>query len=138
MKADLSVYISFGGQARGALVHYQAALGGELELETFGKWGIPTEPGHEDDIVYGVLRNDHGFVIRATDRPLQDGPVQQGTAFAVCLNGEERDLLTGCWGGLATEGTIIEPLATTAWGDLNGVLRDAYGIIWIFNIGSSR
>jgi PhnB protein len=138
VQADLSVYISFDGRARQALAFYQAALGGELELETFGAWNIPTDPGHEDDIVYGVLRTDNGFVIRATDRPLQDGPVRQGTAFAVCLNGEEQDLLTDCWKGLAADATVVEPLSATEWGDLNGSLRDPYGVIWIFNIGASR
>jgi PhnB protein len=139
MKADLSVYISFDGQARQALTYYQSAIGGKLDLETFGMHAMATSPADEEKILYGVLRNEQGFVIRGTDRPLQDGPSEKGTAFAVCLNGEEHDLLTGCWEGLATKGTtVIQPLRETPWGDLNGVLRDPYGILWIFNIGSSE
>lgn len=137
MKADLSVYLSFDGKSRQALTYYQAALGGELELETFGAWNIPTAPGHEDDLIYGVLRTENGFVVRATDRPLHDGPVPHGTS-AVCLNGEEEDLLTACWKGLAAEATILEPLAATSWGDLHGSLRDSYGVLWVVNIEGSR
>ena len=139
MKADLSVYISFDGQARQALTYYQCALGGDLDLETYGKFGMAATPADEEKILYGVLRNNHGFVIRGTDRALQDGPTENGTAFAVCLNGEERGLLSGCWEGLAGKGsTVVQPLGETPWGDLNGVLCDPFGILWIVNIGASK
>lgn len=139
MKADLSVYISFDGQARQALTYYQSALGGDLDLETYGAYGLADTPADEERILYGVLRNAHGFVIRGTDRALSDGPTATGTAFAVCLNGEEHELLTGCWEALASaEATVVEPLEETPWGDLNGVLRDPFGIMWIVNIGASQ
>ena len=75
MKADLSAYITFEGRAREALEHYQTALGGKVLIETFRKWGIPTAPGHEDDVVYGVLRTDDGFVLRVKDLPLDEQPI---------------------------------------------------------------
>ena len=81
MKADLSAYITFEGRAREALEHYQTALGGKVLIETFRKWGIPTAPGHEDDVVYGVLRTDDGFVLRVKDRASDEEPVEQGTAW---------------------------------------------------------
>ena len=100
MKADLSAYITFEGRAREALEHYQTALGGKVLIETFRKWGIPTAPGHEDDVVYGVLRTDDGFVLRVKDRASDEEPVEQGTAWALCLNGEEAERLTACWNAL--------------------------------------
>lgn len=137
MKADLSVYISFGGSAREALTHYNAVLGGDLELVTYGELGAGSGPD-DDHIMYGVLRTPTGFVLRGTDRPLQeDAAIERGTAFAVCLNGEEGDLLTGVWERLAETATVESPLETTPWGDANGVLVDPFGIRWIMNIGSS-
>ena len=138
MKADLSAYITFEGRAREALEHYQTALGGKVLIETFRKWGIPTAPGHEDDVVYGVLRTDDGFVLRVKDRASDEEPVEQGTAWALCLNGEEAERLTACWNALTAGATIIEPLGETPWGDLNGALIDAFGIRWAVNIGSSE
>ncbi|WP_103062404.1 VOC family protein [Actinomyces qiguomingii] len=137
MKADLSAYISFAGRARQALTYYRDALGGELDIETFAAWEVPAAPGHEQDVLYGVLRTSDGFVLRATDRPLSDEPVRTGTAVALCLNGEERELLVNCWDGLARQAEIVEPLEETPWGDLNGVLVDPFGLRWIFNIGAS-
>jgi len=119
MKADLSAYITFEGRAREALEHYQTALGGKVLIETFRKWGIPTAPGHEDDVVYGVLRTDDGFVLRVKDRASDEQPVSQGTAWALCLNGEEAERLTACWNGLSAGATIVEPLGQTPWGDRN-------------------
>lgn len=137
MKADLSIYISFDGQAREALTRYHTVFGGDLELETYGTWGLARDPADADRVVYGVLRSPEGFVLRATDRPLQPGPIERGTAFAVCVNGEERDLLTARWEALAVGSQVIQPLAETPWGDLNGCLQDPYGVLWVFNIGSS-
>ena len=118
--------------------HYQTALGGKVLIETFRKWGIPTAPGHEDDVVYGVLRTDDGFVLRVKDRASDEEPVEQGTAWALCLNGEEAERLTACWNALTEGATIIEPLQEMPWGDLNGALIDAFGIRWSVNIGSSE
>ena len=138
MKADLSAYITFEGRAREALEHYQTALGGKVLIETFRKWGIPTAPGHENDVVYGVLRTDDGFVLRVKDRASDEEPVEQGTAWALCLNGEEAERLTAFWNALTEGATIIEPLQEMPWGDLNGALIDAFGIRWAVNIGSSE
>ena len=138
MKADLSAYITFEGRAREALEHYQTALGGKVLIETFRKWEIPTAPGHENDVVYGVLRTDDGFVLRVKDRASDEEPVEQGTAWALCLNGEEVERLTACWNALAEGATIIEPLQEMPWGDLNGALIDVFGIRWSVNIGSSE
>ena len=138
MKADLSAYITFEGRAREALEHYQTALGGKVLIETFRKYEIPTAPGHEDDVVYGVLRTDDGFVLRVKDLPLDEQPISQGSAWALCLNGEEAERLTACWNGLTVGATIIEPLKTTPWGDLNGVLIDPFGVTWVVNIGDSE
>ena len=138
MKADLSAYITFEGRAREALEHYQTALGGKVLIETFRKYEIPTAPGHEDDVVYGVLRTDDGFVLRIKDRASDEEPVEQGTAWALCLNGEEAERLTACWNALTEGATIIEPLQEMPWGDLNGALIDAFGIRWSVNIGSSE
>ena len=138
MKADLSAYITFEGRAREALEHYQTALGGKVLIETFRKYEIPTAPGHEDDVVYGVLRTDDGFVLRVKDRASDEEPVEQGTAWALCLNGEEAERLTACWNALTEGATIIEPLQEMPWGDLNGALIDVFGIRWSVNIGSSE
>ena len=138
MKADLSAYISFEGRAREALEHYRTALGGKVLIETFRTWGIPNAPGHEDDVVYGVLRTDDGFVLRVKDRASDEEPVEQGTAWALCLNGEEAERLTACWNALTEGATIIEPPQEMPWGDLNGALIDVFGIRWSFNIGSSE
>jgi hypothetical protein len=56
-KADLSVYIGFDGQARQALTYHQGALGGDLELETFGAYGMAPVPADEEKILYGVPRD---------------------------------------------------------------------------------
>ena len=44
MASTLNPYISFRDNAREAMEFYQAALGGDLESNTFGEYGDPDAP----------------------------------------------------------------------------------------------
>lgn len=138
MATDLSSYINFGGKAREALEFYQTIFGGELSLERYGDYGISEDPAEADKIIYGVLHSPDGFVMRGTDNARSCGAPAAHEGWALCLNGDNRELLTRCWKALADTATIIEPMTTAAWGDSNGVLKDRFGITWIVNIGTSK
>lgn len=152
MRADLSIYLSLPGRARRALEFYRSVFSGDLTLETFGQWDETAPADVADRIIYGVLRTPRGFVIRATDRPLlpPSGGVKGTTAetadqeadatpqAAVCINGEEHELLSSYWQALSAGATVHEPLERRPWGDVNGSLTDAFGVLWIVNIGTSE
>lgn len=48
--------------------------------------------------------------------------------------GDDVDLLKGWYEQLAAEGTAGMPLEVQVWGDLYGIVKDKYGIEWMFNI----
>ncbi len=138
MTTDLSAYIHFDGKTREAMEFYQSVFGGDLALERYGTYGLSSNPDDCDKIIYGVLHSPQGFVLRGTDYLRTGDSPQMGNRWALCLNGDDRELLLRCWEALAAGATVLAPLALAAWGDQNGTLRDRYGITWIVNIGASK
>ncbi|HMO09969.1 MAG TPA: VOC family protein [Actinotalea sp.] len=137
MRPDLSPYLAFEGEAREALEFYARALGGEPLVEAYGQHGASQDPADHDRVLYGVLRTPDGFVIRVTDTPTA-ASLTRGDAYSVCLNGDDDDLLRGCWARLAAGARVDQELAVSAWGDAYGRLTDRFGVVWQVNIGASE
>jgi PhnB protein len=137
MASDLSAYIHFDGRTREAMEFYKSVFGGDLSLERYGDYGI-SSAADADKILYGVLHSPDGFVLRATDLSRTGDAPQNGNRWALCLNGDDQELLTRSWAGLSVGATVVKPLTRAAWGDRNGVLIDRYDITWIVNLGASK
>lgn len=138
MATDLSAYINFDGKARRAVEFYQSVFGGDLALERYGDYGISSDPADAEKVVYGVLHSPDGFVLRGTDLSRTGDTSQIGNRWALCLNGDNRELLPRCWEAVSSGAAIVKSMTRAAWGDSNGVLMDRFGITWIVNIGASK
>ena len=68
--ALLNPYLNFRGQAREALEFYQAVLGGELTVSTFGDFQMPgVDDDEKDSIMHGQLTTPAGFTLMGSDVP---------------------------------------------------------------------
>ena len=72
MASRLNPYLNFDGTAREAMTFYQQVLGGQLDVMTFGQYGI--EGAGADGVMHAYLETDDGFVLMASDLP----PGQEG------------------------------------------------------------
>ena len=54
MKA-VQPYLNFDGATRSAMTFYHAALGGDLQIQTFGDAKMPTPPGSEDRVIQAAM-----------------------------------------------------------------------------------
>ena len=133
MASRLNPYISFGGDARGAMEFYERVFGGTLSLNTFGEFGAPGSD-HADKIMHGMLETDSGFTLMASDTPpgMEHNP---GNNISVSLSGDDADELRGYWQQLSSSGTVAVPLEKQMWGDEFGMCVDEFGITWMVNIG---
>ncbi len=136
MASQLNPYLNFPGTAREAMTFYQQVLGGQLDLMTFGQYGMEGEGA--DGVMHAYLATDDGFVLMASDMP----PGQEGAATAasnvhVSLSGDD-ERLRGYWDGLAEGASVTMPLEKQMWGDEYGALTDRFGISWMVNIGSGE
>jgi PhnB protein len=128
----LNPYISFTGDARQAMEHYQSIFGGDLRLSTFGEYGDKDAP-EADRIMHGQLETDSGYTIMGADTPpgMEHIP---GNNITVSLSGDDGDELRGYWEKLSAGGTVSTPLEKQMWGDEFGACTDQFGISWLVNI----
>lgn len=138
MAADLSPFLILNGTARDALIFYADVLGSDAPvIRTYGDYQASDDPQDHNRVVYGVVHNPHGFIIRAADAPATQ-PVAASTNHALCINGDDAELIRHYWDKLAVTGTITKPLTAAAWGDTYGELTDQFGVNWKINIGQSE
>jgi PhnB protein len=136
MPTVLNPYVNFRGNAREAMEFYRAALGGDLEVSTFGQFHAAQDPSENDLVMHAKLTTRSGLVLMGADRP-ERMPYTQGDNISISLGGEERAELQGYWDGLAERSTVLQPLTASSWGDSFGMLVDPYGITWLVNIAAS-
>jgi PhnB protein len=137
MASTLNPYINFKDTARQALEFYREALGGELNVSTFGEYGDKDAP-EADLVMHGQLDTPAGFTLMASDTPPgMDASVSGG--FAVSLSGDDEAELRGYWDKLSDGGQVVVPLEKQTWGDTFGMVSDKFGIDWMVNIaGETR
>lgn len=131
----LNPYLNFDGTARQAMELYGRVLGAEPQIMTFGS--MPGTPaGAEDLVMHAAVVNDSGLMVYASDS-VPGQPSFFGENGTIAVSGPEAEEQQGYWDRLAeAEGTeVLEPLTDTPWGARFGVLRDPFGVLWLFNIG---
>ena len=131
MPLRLNPYITFAGDAREAMEFYQAALGGELVVNTFGEYGDAGPDG--DKVMHANLETPDGFTLMASDPP-PGMESSQGGSITVSLSGEDEDKLRGFWDKLTEGAEIHMPLERQMWGDVFGQFTDRFGTQWMLNI----
>lgn len=136
MTTRLNPYLHFATTAREALEFYAQALGGTLEMSTFGESGLADDPTYADRIMHGMLTTDDGLVIMASDAPPGMPHSEDGSRISVCLNTDDGDL-SARFAALAVGGTVQVPFEMSPWGDRFGIIDDVHGITWLFNQASA-
>ena len=131
MKA-IQAYLTFNGNCREAMEFYTKALGGELNLVTYGEApGAPPAEGAER-IMHARLTGGSALLM-ASDMPpgrnmVQGDNVQLSIA---CENREEEERI---FAGLSEGATILMPLQDTFWGSHFGMLTDRFGVRWMLDL----
>lgn len=136
MTTRLNPYLSFRDNAKQAMQFYQAALGGELTLSTFGDLHASDDPAEQDKIMHGMLTSPSGLVLMGADIP-SSMKYTPGDNYSVSLSGEDEAELRGYWDKLTDGATIGEQLNKAPWGDTFGMFTDKFGVNWLVNITGS-
>lgn len=135
MASRLNPYVNFAGQTREAMEFYQSVFGGELNMTTFGEFGM-TDPNMANGIMHANLISPSGFTLMAADAPpnMEHKP---GNNITISLSGDDGADLRGYWEKLAEGGQVMMPLEKQSWGDEFGMLTDRFGIPWMVNISGA-
>jgi PhnB protein len=132
MTSRLNPYLAFNGNAREAMEFYQAALGGELIVNTFGDFGTPG-PDLADKVMHSQLETESGLTLMGADSA-PDTEYRPGSTISVSLTGDSNDGLREAWEKLTVGGNVTVPLEKQMWGDEFGQFVDRFGTPWMINI----
>ncbi len=133
--ANLNPYLAFHDNARAAMEFYQQALGGDLDISTFGEMPeMGYEPSEAHLVMHAQLTTPDGLVLMASDTPASMDYVRpQG--FSVSLSGTDADMLRQAWDRLSDGGNVTMPFEPAPWGGLFGMFTDRFGIDWMIAAG---
>ena len=136
MKA-INNYLNFDGQTREAMTFYAKCLDAELTMQTFKDVGMDM-PGGEDRIVHARLsKGGSANVIMASDsQPGQ--PVTVGNNVWISIDCDDEKEQDNQFQALSEGGQVIMPLDNAFWGARFGMLRDKYGLGWMFNLEQQK
>jgi PhnB protein len=129
----LNPYLNFDGTAAKAIGLYEKALGAKPErVQRFGDVaGMNVAPENKDRIMHAELHIGAGVVMLSDGMPGVPIPTDSNTH--VTLDFDDPGEMAGRFEALAAGGTITMPLQDTFWGARFGMLKDVYGINWMFN-----
>ena len=149
MSITTTTHLNFRGDARAALEFYASVFGGSVTIATYGDFGMPKDIPGADSVVFGQVESEEGFRVMAYDIPGVDdadsaliagtttreqGATITDRTFFLSLRGDSLDEVTGYWDKLAEGGTIVEPLAASAWSPGFGMLADRFGVTWAIDV----
>ncbi len=131
MKAIVT-YLNFNGNCREAMKFYQRCLGGELSIMPFSEAPGDFPKEAKDRVMHARVTKDGTTLLMASDT-MPGSNFVQGTNFSIsidCQGAEETDRL---FNAFSENGKITMPLQDAFWGARFGILRDQFGINWMFN-----
>lgn len=131
MKID--PYLNFAGQCREAMSFYHSVLGGELTLtahkDTPSAEHVPAEM--QNQIMHGELKFD-GARLMGSDAPMTTANEFKGTYISLHLDSpEDADRI---FAAFRDGGEVEMDLEQTFWARRFGMLRDRWGVKWMFNV----
>ena len=129
----LNPYLNFNGTAAQAIKLYESALGARAEnLMRFGEMpDAKIAPEDKDRVMHAVLHIGEGIVMISDTMP--NTPVKTEGNIQVTLDFDDAADMTRRFDALAVGGTVTMPVSDTFWGAKFGMLRDTFGIQWMFN-----
>lgn len=137
--AKLAPYLNFPGTALEAMEHYRSIFGGELTSASYSQFGVvPAEHEHAGRIMHSQLIGDVVTLMAADELPGMGPEVAYGDNITMALTGPEMELFQGWFDRLAEGGEVVMPIAEQVWGDYYGMVKDRFGIGWMFNIENPK
>lgn len=127
-------YLAFDGNCADAMRFYANALGGKLDLQTFGQSPMAeqTPENARNKIMHARLTLEGNGSLYAGDCP--PGMTYQGIhGVSMALNYDTVAQADRVFNAMAEGGKVTMPLQSTFWAKRFGMVTDKFGCPWIIN-----
>jgi PhnB protein len=129
----LNPYLNFNGTAEKAIKLYESALGAKTDrIMRFSDVAeMNVAPEHKNRVMHAALFIGEGVIMVSDCQP--DQPFTTGDSVHVSLDFDAAADMSKKFDALSAGGKVIMPVQDMFWGAKFGMLKDAYGISWLFN-----
>lgn len=129
---QLTPYIHFTGQAEEAMNFYTKALGGKIsELSRYRDSPMPCDEDYKDKVIHGRVKfGDNVLMVSDT---FKGNTVQTESNIQLSIEITEEGQIDDVFKRMAEGGTVTMELQDAFWGARFGMLKDRFGINWMFN-----
>ena len=125
---ELVAYLTFQGNAREAMGFYAKALGGKLEVMTFGEAHVPGVPaGAENGVMHARLLN--GPVKLYASDTMPGMPFTAGDNVSIAMACESMAEVERAFKALSERGQVAMGLSEAPWAERFGMLTDRFGVL---------
>lgn len=129
----LNPYLLFAGNAEDVLNFYKNALGGEVEMMSRYKDSpMPCDEDYKDKIMHARYVFGDGNVLMISDSSKGDVISTNGNIQLSVEIGDPVEI-EHVFNKMAEGGTVTLPVAEQFWGAKFGMLKDKFGVSWMFN-----
>jgi PhnB protein len=135
MNATIS-YLNFDGNCGPAMEFYAKCLGAELTMMPFSDipGGAGNVEGAKDRIMHArLMKKGLPYAILMASDTMPGMPFLQGTNFSVSVGCDSLDEINSFFAAMSEGGTVTMPLQDQFWGAHFGMLKDQFGVHWMFN-----
>ncbi len=128
----LTPYIHFQGNAEEAMNFYAEALGGSIaSLQRYGDAPMPSDEDYKQKIIHGrLVFGDNLIMISDT---FKGNEVSTNGNIQLSVEVTEPGQIDLVFNKMAEGGTVTMPLQDAFWGARFGMLKDKFGVSWMFN-----
>ena len=129
---EVAPYLLFLGNCKEAFEFYEKALGGKLDMMTFGQSpeAANMPPAMHNQVIHARLASGNS-VIMGSDCPPEHYAKPQG--FSVSVSSADPAEVERIFNALAPGGQVQMPLGQTFWSAKFGMLQDKFGVPWMVN-----
>jgi PhnB protein len=129
---EVAPYLMFLGNCKEAFEFYQKALGGKLDMMTYGQSpeAAKMPAAMHNQVIHARLAAGAGAIMGA-DCPPEHYNKPQG--FSVSVVTKDPAETERVFNALAQDGQVNMPLQQTFWSAKFGMLQDRFGISWMVN-----
>ena len=128
----LNPYVNFQGNAEEALNFYAEALGWKIEVvQRYGEAPMPSDEDYKQKIMHGRLTS--GVNVLMLSDVFKGQTVSNNGNVQLSIDVEPGEDIDGVFKRMGEGGTVTMPLEDAFWGARFGMLKDKFGINWMFN-----
>jgi PhnB protein len=128
----LTPYIHFHGNAEEAMKFYADALRGDIiAISRYGESPMPVDEDYKQKVLHGRVQFGDNVIMISDVFKGQSVKTEGNIQLSIEL--QENEQIDEVFRRMAEGGTVTMELQNQFWGARFGMLRDRFGVSWMFN-----